>query len=142
MGFQEPCVNWSEVKSTCSLADLLQIGAEDIRASAAHNRLEENRTGVKQRGRVATLLHNQLAGFTRGKGVDHTGLVRWAWTMVEGQPGHQTTFISAYAPCSNKSSGLTTVYQQHLRFIQKNSLKTNPKLMFHDDLIDFIKSRR
>ena len=62
--------------------------------------------------------------------------------MVEGQPGHQTTFISAYAPCGNESSGLTTVYQQHVRFIQKNSLKMNPKLMFRDDLTDLIKSRQ
>ena len=51
MRFQEPCVNWPEVKSTRSLADLLWIGAEDIRVSAAHNRLEDKKTGIKQQGR-------------------------------------------------------------------------------------------
>ena len=111
MGIQELCVNWATIKSTQSIVNLLQDRVEDIRAWTPYNKLEKKNTGLKQRGGTATLLHNQLAGFTRDKEVDHTGLSRWSWLLVEEQPRHQTIIISVYAPFRNESSGLVTVFQ-------------------------------
>ncbi len=76
MGLQEFCIKWGAVKFTRSITNLLRDGAEDMRASTAYNKLEKENTGIKQRGRTATILCNQLIGFTRDKGLDHTSLSR------------------------------------------------------------------
>ena len=75
-------------------------------------------------------------------GVDATGLGRFSWYKLEGEPGHCTYVITAYAPCGNTAMGDTTVYKQHERFIQLHGLRTNPKTMFRDDLLTTLRSWR
>ena len=72
------------------------------------------------------------------KGNNHTGLGRWSCYQVEGEPGHKTYVITAYAPCGNAKVGDHTVYKQQERFIQEKGLKTNPKALFRDDLLQVL----
>ena len=44
--------------------------------------------------------------------------------------GHSTRVAVAYAVGKSKPEGLSTVYQQEIRYIQENNLKTNPRRMF------------
>ena len=68
-------------------------------------------------------------------GSNHIGLGRWSWYLVEGEPGHQTYVITAYAPCGNIGVGDYTVYKHQEGYIQEKDLKTNPKIMFCEDLL-------
>jgi hypothetical protein len=45
----------------------------------------------------------------------------------------------AYQVGASKPKGIMTIYQQHLRHIQTNRLKTNPKQLFQNDLIQALK---
>ena len=76
------------------------------------------------------------------KGNNHTGLGRWSWYKVEGEPGHKTYIITAYAPCGNTKVGDHTVYKQQERSIQEKGLKTNPKALFRDDLLHVLRRWR
>lgn len=67
-------------------------------------------------------------------GIDHTGLGQWSWFKLEGEPGHRTRVVTAYAPTGSKSSGLLTYYKQSERYIKKYGLNSGPKKMFKDDL--------
>ena len=74
--------------------------------------------------------------------VDHTGLGRWSWVKLEGEPGHVTRIVTAYAPCGNRASGDSTYYKQQLRYIQHHSLRTDVKKMFRDDLCAVLRQWR
>ncbi|KAL7536733.1 hypothetical protein ACHAXR_007367 [Thalassiosira sp. AJA248-18] len=133
MGFQEVCINWRSFKPSQTLASLLRSGADPIRSVASHNTREIKNVGHTQRGGTATLVTNQLAAYVIKNGTDPTGLGRWSWYLLEGEPGVRTYVITAYALCGNDSCGESTVFQQHERLIQEQGLKTNPKAMFLKD---------
>ena len=48
-------------------------------------------------------------------GTEETGLGRWSWYKVEGEKGHKSYVITAYAPCGNATSKPRTYYKQHER---------------------------
>ena len=62
MGLQETCINWSEFKTSRTLASLLRNGADPIRSVHSYNTIETENIGYKQRGGTATVLYGQLAG--------------------------------------------------------------------------------
>ena len=98
-----------------------------MRSVASHNTLETKNTGDTQRGGTGTVVNGLMAKYVRDSGVDHTGLGRWSWFKLEGEPGHRTRVVTAYAPMGSKSSGLLTYYKQSERYIKKNSLNSTPK---------------
>ncbi len=44
----------------------------------------DDHIGTFQHGGVVTIVHKELAG------KDYIGLGRWAWYMLEGEPGNKT----------------------------------------------------
>jgi hypothetical protein len=50
-----------------------------------------------------------------------------------------TRIVVAYRPCAQKTKGLKTVYQQHLRYIQSHGLQTDLVTMFDTNLSKQIK---
>ena len=135
-GIQEVCINWSAFKSSQTMASLLRYGAQPIRSVASHNKREDSKSvGRSQRGGTVTIINEQLCSYVKDSGVDHTGLGRWSWYLLEGEPGYKTRVITAYAPCGDKTSDIATVYKQQWRYIQEKGLKTNPKSMFREDLL-------
>ena len=124
------------------MASILRSGAEPIRSVTSQNKTEGEKIGNKQRGGTSTVIRDVLTAYVKDSGVDHTGLGRWSWYLLEGEPSHFTYVITAYAPCGNSDSGVSTYYRQSLRFIQKHGLRTNPKTMFRDDLLCLLRRWR
>ena len=142
MGLQEVCINWSMFKSSQTLASLLRHGPEAIRSVASYNTNEIKNMGKHQRGGTSTVIRDQLAAFVVDSGVDATGLGRWSWYKLEGEPGHCTYVMTAYAPCGNTAMGDATYFKQQERFILLNNLRTNPKTMFREDLLALLRGWR
>ena len=140
MGLQEVCVNWHNFR--CRLHNTLRYGADPMRSVASHNTLETKNTGDTQRGGIGTVVNGLMFKYVKDSGVDHTGLVRWSWFKLEGEPGHRTRVVTAYVPMGSKSSGLLTYYKQSQRYIKKNGLNLTPKKMFKDDLCSVLKQWR
>ena len=68
-------------------------------------------------------------------GKDNRGLGRWTWMEFQGRRNHRTRIITAYRPgLKPHATKLTTVYDQHMRYIRKKSLDTNPRKLFDDDI--------
>ena len=83
-GIQEVCINWSAFKSSQTMASLLRYGAQPIRSVASHNKREDSKSvGRSQRGGTATIINEQLCSYVKDSGVDHTGLGRWSWYLLE-----------------------------------------------------------
>ena len=61
-------------------------------------------------------------GRTDGSGTDWRGLGRWSWYLLEGTHGHRTRVISCYNVGRGKPEGLQTVYQQHLRYMERENI--------------------
>ena len=83
--------------------------------------------------------YKRLAPFVRDSGTDHTGMGRWSWYLLECAHGHKKRVITAYAPCGDANSGKFTVYSQHMNYIRKKGISTNPKAMFCDDLLSALR---
>ena len=124
------------------MASMLRKGAEPIKSVVSQNKAEGKEVGNKQRGCTSTIIKDSLASFVKKSGTDHTGLGRWSWYLLEGEPGHFTYVITAYAPCGNKDSGKCTYYKQSERYILSQGLRTNPKTMFREDLLALLRKWR
>ena len=61
---------------------------------------------------------------------------------MEGEHGVRTRIITAYAPVGGKDSGPKSYWRQHVRYIENNSLNTNPFKMFCDDLCEVLTTWR
>ena len=89
------------------------------------------------------MLRGPLLQFVKDQGNDPTMLGRWSWYKVEGEPGHITRFVSAYAPTgSDGNSGPKSNYKQQYRYIQEKGLRTDPITMFWDDLCEALQQWR
>ena len=99
------------------MASMLRKGAEPIKSVVSQNKNEGKDTGNKQRGGTSKIIKDSLAAYVKKLGTDHTGLGRWSWYLLEGEPGHFTYVITAYAPCGNKDSGDSTYFKQSERYI-------------------------
>ena len=134
VGLQEVCINWANYKPSYTLASILKSGFEPIRSARGYNEHETENIRNVQRGGTAAILRGPLLQFVKDQGNDHTKLGRWTWYKVEGEPGHVTRFVSAYAPTGEKSSGPKSNYKQQVRYIQQRGLRTNLIKMFWDNL--------
>ena len=132
MGLQESCINWSAFKSSKTLALLLRQGVNNIRSVHSKNTRPEEVENVdcNQRRGTSTMLCGKLFNHYKDLGKDHTGLGRWSWYLVEGEPGHRTRFVSAYAPTGSEASEEPLYWKQSMRYINKKGFNSNPKAMF------------
>ena len=121
---QEVCINWSDFKASQTIASILN------QSVASHNERETKNVGRYERGGTATILQDQLAAFIIDSGNDYTGLGRWYWYPVEGEPGHRTYTMTAYEPCGNVGIGEYMVYTQQERYTQEKRLQNKSKITF------------
>ena len=144
IGLQEVCINWSALKPSETLAALLRDSTVPLKSVSSHNTLQSKNGGRTQRGGTATILRDRLASYVKANGTGHdpTGLGRWSWYLLEGSPGHKTRVITAYAPCGGSQSREGTYYHHSLNYIRNKGLRTNPRDMFRDDLVEAIRQWR
>ena len=143
LGLQETCVNWREFKPSHTIASLLRHRAESIRSTHSFNTHETDNVGKVQRGGTATVATDLISSYVKCSGSDHTGMGRWSYYLLEGEPGHKTRIVTAYAPCGSKSSGLSTNWMAQQRYIKNNGIQArNPNEMFWDDLCGALKGWR
>ena len=64
-------------------------------------------------------------------GNDPTGLARWVSVLCEGRSNHKLRFVYACNPCY--STGLNTVYQQHVRYLDTENSNETPHAAFKKD---------
>ena len=134
LGLQEVVVNWDNFTTSNLLASMLRQGSDPIRSVISFNTLETKNIGDTQRGGTATIVNDVLTLYVKDTGTDHTHLGRRSWFRLEGEPGHSTRVVTAYAPCGSNSSGVSTYFKQAKRYTQNINLNTNPKKMFREDL--------
>ena len=68
------------------------------------------------------------------KGTDEK-MGRWSWTRFQGLNGRMTRFISAYRLVKNPN-GPSSVWNQHVWWINSNNCTSNPHKLFEEDLLD------
>ena len=135
LGLQETCVNWRRFKPSNTIASILRRRTESIRSTHSFNIHETKNIGNIQRGGTATVATDMISSYVKGSGSDHTGLGRWSYYLIEGEPGHKTRIVTAYSPCGSQSSGLSTNWKAQVRYIKNNQLRArDPKKLFQDDL--------
>ena len=114
----------------------------NLRSVSSFNTTEKPK-GHYQPGGTAIVATNTLCGHIKNTGVDFRKLGRWSWMLLEGEPGHRTRIIQVYSVGNNRSTELGSAYQQSLRCIQTNDLRsttspddpTTPKDLLTTDLL-------
>jgi hypothetical protein len=135
--------NWSKVNSSANLASWFQEEERELCSVTAHNTTKYDEVfGKHQPGGTGMVCRHEFAQYARKPSVDPRGLGRWCSWPFYCNPNHVTRIVVAYRPCAQKTKGLTTVYQQHLRYIQSHSLQTEPVAMFDTNLSKQIKEWR
>jgi hypothetical protein len=123
--------NWSKVNSSANLASWFAGKERETRCLTAHN-TEENSIlfGKHQPGGTRMLCRNKYLQYARKPTVDPRGLGQWCSWLFYCNPTHVTRIVIAYCPCTSKTEGLKTVYQQHMQYIQSRGLVFNPTDLF------------
>ena len=135
-------LNWSKVNSSANLASWFHEERE-VRSVTAHNTTEQHSAFSKhQPGGTGILVRHELLQYARKPAIDETGLGRWCSWPFYSNPNHATRIVVAYRPCSTKTKGLKTVYQQHKRYMQRKNIAGTPVGMFDRDLDEQIKKWR
>jgi len=131
----ETNVHWKRLTSKNSLYSRLKRLWTSFQYSTSHNKHES--LGVGQRGGTCTFCVDQTSYRLANKGVDPSGLGRWSWIEFHGKDQYKTRVYTAYRPGSKPStkSRLTTVYDQHARYIRTNGMTKQPRELFDDHII-------
>ena len=88
-------------------------------------------------GGEAILARGQLATGIKTRGKDPGG--RWTWITYTGRKNRNLTIVSAYQVCRGPTKGLTTIYNQQVRYLtSKGHVNPNPRTHFLQDLASFI----
>ena len=138
VGIGEVGVNWDCAKHTKRLLSLLPDLELGACSKTAHNALTEERLGAFQQGGVGQIYRGEIKNFVikNKSSKDFRHLGRWISTVISGRKGHNTRIIHAYAVRPNRSKEIGSVYQQHLRYMQRNGFTGSPRDLFVSDLLN------
>ena len=140
--FMEVNYNWTKVNSSANLASWFNEERE-VRSVTARNTTEPNVIFSKyQPGGTGILVRHECLHYAKKPSTDASGLGRWCSWPFYANPNHVTRIAVPYRPCSSKSKRLKTVYQQHIRYMQRTGLPGTPVQMFDRDLTEQIKKWR
>ena len=127
----EHCTNFTKLPSSQGLNTWFNE-KRHIKATSAHNKHETD--AVYLPGGTGLIAMFELIKCIKTSCVDFRGLGRWTSWQLSIDPKHKTRVVVAYGIGKSKPQGLTTNYQQHLRYIQNHDMDTNPRRMFEEDL--------
>ena len=94
--------------------------------------------GSFQQGGVGQIFRGEIKAFVKPSrsSKDFRKLGRWISTVISGRQGHVTRIIHAYAVRQTRSKEVGSVYQQHLRYMQRNGIGGSPRDLFFADLLN------
>jgi hypothetical protein len=101
--------------------------------------MNKNISSLRQQGGIALFAGKELKQYIKSSSKDSRRLGRWNSWLISADSSHPKRVIVAYQVGASKPKGIMTIYQQHLRHIQLKCLRTNPKQLFQDDLIQALK---
>jgi hypothetical protein len=78
---------------------------------------------------------HEFLQYARKPSNNFRGLGRWCSQPFHCNPTHTTRIVVAYKTGSGKSTGLCTMYQQQVRYMQLHNLKRSPQQLFDKDLL-------
>ena len=133
--FAETNVHWKRLTAKHTLYNRLKRLWSVFRYVTSHNTHES--LGVGQRGGTCTFCTGQTSYRVSDKGTDPSGLGRWSWLQFSGKDEFKTRIYTAYRPGNKPStkSRLTTVYEQHKRYMRDNKISAHPKDMFDEHIV-------
>jgi hypothetical protein len=133
--FMELNYNWAKVNSSANLASWFMDDEHEMRCIMAHNTKEDDTLfGKQQPGGTGMLCQHEYLQYAQWPTANLRGLGQWCSWPFFCNPTHVTRIIIAYRPCTSKTEGLKTVYQQHMRYIQLRGLPFTPIDLFNHNL--------
>ncbi len=141
--FMELNFNWSKLNSLANLASWFQEEDRELCSVITHNKTElYDVFGKHQPGGTGLVCRHKFLQYAKTPSINPRGLGRWCSWPFSCNPKHVTRIVIAYRPCTRKTKGLKTVYQQHLRYIQSKGSQKDPVELFDLDLSKQIKEWR
>jgi hypothetical protein len=121
------------VDLSANLASWFRQEEREIRLAAANNH-HEKQTRHQPRRTGMVCIHEFLQ-YARKPSNNFQGLGRWCLWPFYCNPTHTTRIVVAYRTGSRKMTGLHTVYQQQVCYMQLHNLKGSPQQLFDKDLL-------
>jgi hypothetical protein len=138
--FMELNYNWTTVASAANLASWFCHEEREVRSAAAHNHHE--RATRHQPGGTGMVCRHEFLQYARKPSNDFRGLGRWCSWPLYCNPTHSTRIVVAYRTGSGKSKGLSTIYQQQIRYMQLHNITGTPQQLSDKDLLHQCKCQR
>jgi hypothetical protein len=136
VGLNEIGRNWDQYCSSERLSAFIGDLQRESRSMVTYN---EHEKGINRRkyqpGGTGMLVLDELIPYTKRGSSDPRKLGRFLSYVMEGRNGHRTRVVTVYAVGRNKSERLASYYQQQLRYIQIHNLRTTPRKLLKDDLL-------
>jgi hypothetical protein len=131
--FMELNYNWATVDSLANLASWFCQEEREVRLTTANNC---HKTQTRhQHGGTGMVCRHEFLQYTRKPFKDFQGLGRWCSWPFYCNPTHATRIVVAYRTGSGKLTGLRTIYQQQVCYMQLHNLKGSPQQLFDKDLL-------
>ena len=134
IGFTETNLRWHKLPQRDQWRERTQGMWESSHTSIGYN-FKDSGTSKFQPGGTMTLSIGKASHRVVDKGQDPTGLGRWSWTRYRGTENIATRIITAYRPCLPSNPGPTTVYSQHLRYLDSTDDERCPREAMLADLL-------
>ena len=134
IGLAETNVNWNMMKNSSSLYSRVKSNWKYFRTVTSNNVMDDKPT-MCQRGGTCAFAVGQSAHRVISTGKDPRSLGRWTWIEFGGRDKYRSRFYCAYRPGKKPpKTKLTTVVDQHLRYIGQHDLQVTPIELFDSDL--------
>jgi hypothetical protein len=131
--FMELNYNWAMMDSLANLASWFHQEERELRLAAANN-CHKMQTRRQPRGTGMVCRHEFLQ-YARKPSNNFQGLGRWCLWLFYCNPTHTTRIVVAFGTGSGKLTGLRTIYQQQICYMQLHNLKGSPQQLFNKDLL-------
>ena len=131
---QELGCNWSKMGRRGQWRERVNhaLNPHCTRTRCFHN--TRDLTGTRRQwGGTGILTHGPMAHLAMGTGCDKAKLGRWTWARYRGKNGMVLRCVSIYRPVSN-SSGASSVWSQHKRYLLSQNDDRDPQVAFWEDL--------
>ena len=133
-GLVETNINWNPIRELTAKSILRKVywNGQMINASS-----DDPIPSAYKQGGSSMLVLNKPIGSIATTGIDHRGLGRWSYVILNGRNNVNIVIITAYRVCQDTgTNGDLTAFQQQYRLLRRqNIIHPHPKKVFDQDLI-------
>jgi hypothetical protein len=137
-GFSNISIDWRRIPQKKRLDAWFCTCKDKYCSSAFHNSYKGTTMTTRQPGGIATFVRKEFRQYILWSVGNFRGPGRWNSWIIQADPSHRTRMVVAYQVGQAQQRGLSTIYQQHVHYIQAHGLTCILRELFQEDILSVI----